>query len=340
MSDFPASVRSKKKESRLGVLLTALFCGLFLWWWFTPGPVPADTERNPLYWVGLARERLGTSEPGLAQRLEIIMISEALRRRGDVDPAAKIEADWLPASWQAASPPAAGPEMTGSQNADTEVEPDPDLDPPATALPWPSALPEAFGPVLTRLDEAAIAFDALEIERGQTVLRDAAAAGAAMPEPARTEALWLVTARQARYGLAGDAAETRARQATAARPAELPGWLVAELLEGEIIAPVVAACAALPADHPRLIALAGQWRALVRRGLVDRDYTLIARLGPAADASQPPSRPPDAAAEAPASTLWSAVEANRLGEATRLAGKDPSAQLAIARLLVWLAGEG
>jgi hypothetical protein len=245
-------------------------------------------------------------------RLEIILIAEALRARGENEPADKLEADWLPGDWTAAA-------TAGAAEAPPE---------PAAA---PDGPPAEVSPVITRLDEAAAAFDTLEIERGQEVLRAAAEVAAGLSDPVRAETLWLVAARQARNGLAADAVVTRQKIPPGAgidRP--FPDWLVAELFDGDIVAPVIAACSTLPAGDPQLSALAARWRALARDRLIARDHPLLTRHGPSADASVPPDDPSTA-------TLWTAVEANRLGEAARLAGNDPSAQLAIARLLIWLA---
>jgi hypothetical protein len=301
----------KRKEGWFGVLVTAVLCGVFLWWWFLPEPVSAEAERDPLRWVGLARKSLGSADPTLAMRLEIILIAEALRARGETEPAAKMEADWLPPAWASRAQPSA-----------TEAPPGPDVD---TAGP-----PTELASVFTRLDEAAAAFDTLEIERGQEVLRAAAAVAAGLADPLREQGLWLVAARQARNGLAADAILTRQKIPGAGTGRPFPDWLMAELFDGDIVAPVVAATRALPASDPQVLALTDRWRSLARDRLIARDHPLLTRHGPAADASMPPADPDTA-------TLWAAVEANRLGEAVRLAGNDPSAQLAIARLLTWLA---
>ena len=307
------------------MLVTALLCGIFLWWWFLPEPVSSETERDPLHWVGLARQSLGPAEPALGMRFEIIMIAEALRQRGEHEAAGKLEADWLPSQWPpAAEPaPAAEPSPTEAGNAAADES----SVPPAPAAP---AVPDALAPIAARLDEAAAAFDTLDIERGQTVLREAAAAAAELPDPARSHGCWLVAARQARNGLAADAVVTRRNAPAATGAAAFPDWLVTESFAGDIIAPVINAHAILPATHPQAVALAARWRALVRARLIERDHPLFTRHGPAADASQP-------AEDAAAPTLWAAVEANRLGEAARIAGDDPSARLAVARLLTWLA---
>jgi hypothetical protein len=301
----------KRKEGWFGVLVTAVLCGLFLWWWFLPEPVSAEAERDPLRWVGLARKNLGSADPTLPMRLEIILIAEALRARGETGPAAKIEADWLPPGW-----------ASRAQTSAAEAPPEPNAE---AAGP-----PADLASVLTRLNEAATAFDILEIERGQEDLRAAAGVAAGLPDPLREQALWLVAARQARNGLSADAIFTRRKISGAGTGRPFPDWLVAEMFDGDIVAPVVAACSVLPASDPQVLALADRWRALARDRLTARDHPLLTRHGPTADASMPPADPDTA-------TLWSAVEANRLGEAARLAGNDPSAQLAIARLLTLLA---
>lgn len=316
MPDAPAEPQRRRQEGWFGVLVTAALCAIFLWWWFLPEPVSSETERDPLHWVGLARGNLGHGEPTLAMRFEIIMIAEALRQRGEHEAAGKLEADWLPPQWPRAA-------------ASGENAPDEAAVATAVASTTP-AVPGELAPIRTRLDEAAGAFDTLEIEDGQAILRQAAEAAAVLPEPARSLACWLVAARQARNGLAADAVATRQRAPAAAGGPDFPDWLVTELFGGDILAPVVAARGSLPVADPQVISLAARWRALVRERLVLRDHPLLTRHGPAADASR-------TAGEAAAGTLWAAVEANRLGEAARLAGDDPSSQLAVARLLTWLA---
>lgn len=306
MPDTPSPPKPRKKESWLGVVLTAALCGIFLWWWFLPPPVTADTERDPLYWVGLARKELGGTQPSLEMRFDIIMIAEGLRQRGEGDAASKLEADWLPAAWQSPTDPTA------------DQAPTPDLAPPAD-----------FAPVIARLNEAIAAFDALEFERAQTVLREAAQTASALPDPTRTHALWLVAARQARNGLASDAVLTREKLAAPSPGDGFPDWLVAELFDGDIVAPVLAAQASRAAETAVVTALAARWRSLMRERLIHRDHPLLTRHGPATDASTP--------LDDDAPSLWASVEANQLGAAARLAGKNTAAKLAIARLLVWLA---
>ena len=299
---------TRKKESWLGVVLTALVCGVFLWWWFLPPPISSETERDPLYWIGLAREAVGSTEPTLSQRLDVIMIAEALRQHGAMEAARKVEADWLPDAWR---------------NVPSDLA-------TAVAAEDSPAPPESMTAVRSRIDEAAAAFDMLEIERGQAVLRDAVQEAGALPAADAALARWWLAARQARSGLAADAVETRRVIDAAATVATFPDWLVAELFEGDIAAPVVASLAARPAAGPEATALAQRWRALVKRRLTERDHPAFVHDGPAADASRPPADPATP-------SLWAAVEANRLTEARRLAGNDPSAQLAVARLLAWLA---
>lgn len=332
MPNTPASPARPRPEGWFGVLVTAALCGIFLWWWFLPEPVSSATERDPLYWVGLARSHQGSAEPTLSMRLEIIMIAEALREHGESTVADRLENDWLPPDW----PPAGEPETAASDGSATDSATDDPVtdafptDPDVTAAlaPGPTGDPDPIG---ASLEEAAAAFDTLDIEHGQHLLQEAAQAAAALPEPARTHALWRVAARQARSGLAADAAVTRQHQSMSPGSPEFPDWLIAEMNAGDLLAPVVHAHAALPADHPRVVALASRWRALVRERLRQRDHPLFIRHGPATDASAPMP------AETDTPTLWSAVESNRLGEAARLAGDDPAACLAIARLLTWLA---
>lgn len=329
MPDTPAPPARPRPEGWFGVLVTAVLCGIFLWWWFLPEPVSSETERDPLYWVGLARAHQGAAEPTLSMRLEIIMIAEALREHGESTVADRLENDWLPPTWPRATPP------------DTAAGDDPAANNSAAGASTATTTGLATGPapggtgepdlIAARLEQAAAAFDTLDIEQGQRLLQEAAQAAAALPEPARTHALWRVAARQARSGLAADAAVTRQHQSMSPGSPEFPDWLIAEMSAGDLLAPVVDAHAALPADHPRVVALATRWRTLVRERLRQRDHPLFTRHGPATDASRPV---PDAAT---APTLWSAVEANRLGEAARLAGNDPAACLAVARLLAWLA---
>jgi hypothetical protein len=302
----------RKKESWLGVVFTALLCAIFLWWWFQPAPITADTERSPLYWAGLARKHLGRAEPTLPMRFEIIMIAEAFRERGEQDAAGKLEADWLPPSWTTT-----GPDGAGGRPAD-ETAPD-----------SPAAPPPELAPLIARFDEAGAALDSLDIERGQDVFRQAADAARKLPEPLRTQALWLVTARQARNSLTAEASTTRQPLAPATAPDDFPDWLADELLEAEIIAPLLASLQGQPADAPPVLRLANQWRSRVRRQAALREPCLISRDGPAADASRPPATDVQA--------LRQAVEANQLGEAARLAKENAGAQLAVARLLIWLA---
>jgi hypothetical protein len=302
----------KHKEGWLGVLFTAVLCGVFLWWWFLPGPVSADAERDPMYWIGMAEQAMGAAEPSLAQRMEIVMISEGLKMLGHGGPAKELESRWLPAPWLDHHDPSS-PEA-----------------PPEAAPSAPETWPVEARPVIARLDQATAAFDTLDIEAGQSLLRTAATEAAALPMPARSHALWLVTARQARNGLASDAIQTRDTLMPAASDAAIPDWLVAELFAGDIVAPMVAACERLPSDHPQVITLVRQWRALLKQRLHHRDHSLLARHGAETDASRPHQQP-----ESPA--LWEAVEANRLDQASAIAGADPTAHLAIARMLSWMA---
>jgi len=302
----PSPPKTRKKEGWMGVCFTAVLCAIFLWWWLQPAPLTAETERSPLYWAGLAREHLGAAEPTLAMHLEIIMIAEGLRERGQQAVAAALEADWLPPSWPAGTP-AASPTADG-------------------AAP-PAARPPELAPLAARLAEAAAALDALDIEHGQSVLREAAEAAAALTEPLRAEALWLVTARQARNSLTAEAARTRQLLAAAPATGGFPDWLADELLEAEIIAPLTASLHQQPAGTPAVLRLAGEWRAMVRARAAVREQSLLSRDGPAADASLPPATG--------VQELRQAVEANQLGHARRLAANNPAAQLAVARLLVW-----
>jgi len=318
----PETPPTRKKEGWRGVVVTALLCGLFLWWWFQPAPVSAETERDPLYWAGRARAALGSSPPSLAQRLEIIMISEALRAQGDEGPAEALEVDWLPSAWRAT---ATLPTDDGAPWDDRIEAADTD----GSASPTPVAVPAGMESLWPPLDLAATAFDTLEIEAGQQALQEAARVAAAQPEPARTHGLWLVAARQARNGLEADAAATR-KQVRADGGGEFPDWLVAEMVDGGVVAPVVAACATRPEIDPLVMQFIDRWRSMVRDRWRHRDHPLLTRHGPAADASA--TREP-----AGAGSLWAHVEANRLTAAAALAGDDPSAHLAIARLLVWLA---
>ncbi|MFN0125743.1 MAG: hypothetical protein ACKV19_03540 [Verrucomicrobiales bacterium] len=323
MTAFPVPQRSRNKpEGWFGVMATALLCALFLWWWFQPEPVSAETQRDPLYWIGRARQELGNVQPSLAQRLEIIMIAEALRTHGSHDVSERLETDWLPAAWR--RPPAQPPD-TLPTSSDAPTPPHPEITPAAPVANTPN-----MAAIHDQLAQAAHAFDAIEIDRGAEMMRAAGRTAAGLPDPARIEALWFVAARQARAGLAADAIETCAQLPPAANRQPFPDWLIAELLDGDVVAPVVGSLSDLNAEEPAAIAFAAQWRSHVRRRLVGRDAELLTRHGPAADAATPGELPGER-------TLWAAVQANRLGEAAALAQNNPSSHLAIARLLTWLA---
>lgn len=301
MAPTPSPAPKKKKEGWLGVGFTAVLCGIFLFWWYQPTRVDTTTERDPTYWVGLARQELGTTEPPLSLRLEIILITEALRAHRQEIVADALETDWLPPAWL---------------SSPTETRPD---DTPTTL---PAPLTEA-------LEEAATALDSLDIEHGQLVLRTAATTAASLPAASRQTALWLVTARQARHGFPSEASQTRQQLNAQSATEELPPWLLAELFDAEIIAPVVASYQDQPPTSPPVIDLAQRWRQLARDRSAVREQSLLSLDGPAADASMP--------APAAARALHQAVTSNQWEEVRRLSARNPTAQLAVARLLTWLA---
>jgi hypothetical protein len=280
---------------------TAVLCGIFLFWWYQPTRVDTTTERDPTYWVGLARQELGTTEPPLSLRLEIILITEALRAHRQEIVADALETDWLPPAWLS-----------------SPTEPRPDA--PPTTLP---------APLTAALEEAASALDSLDIEHGQLVLRTAATTAASLPAESRQTALWLVTARQARHGFPTEASQTRQQLNAQSATEELPPWLLAELFDAEIIAPVVASYQNQPPTSPPVIDLAQRWRQLARDRSAVREQNLLCLDGPAADASRP--------APAAARALHQAVTSNQWEEVRRLSARNPAAQLAVARLLTWLA---
>jgi hypothetical protein len=284
---------------------TAVLCGIFLFWWYQPTRVDTTTERDPTYWVGLARQELGTAEPPLSLRLEIILITEALRAHRQEIVADALETDWLPPAWL---------------SSPTETRPD------AT----PTSLPAPLTAALTAaLEEAATALDSLDIEHGQLVLRTAATTAASLPAASRQAALWLVTARQARHGFPTEASQTRQQLNAQSATEELPPWLLAELFDAEIIAPVVASYQNQPPTSPPVLDLAQRWRQLARDRSAVREQSLLSLDGPAADASMP--------APAAARALHQAVTSNQWEEVRRLSARNPAAQLAVARLLTWLA---
>lgn len=304
MDPTPSPAPKKKKEGWLGVGFTAVLCGIFLLWWYQPTRVDTTTERDPTYWVGLARQELGTAEPHLSLRLEIILITEALRAHRQEIVADALETDWLPPAWL---------------SSPTETRPD---DTPTTP-PTPLA-------VLTpALEEAATALDSLDIEHGQLVLRTAATTAASLPAESRPAALWLVTARQARHGFPTDARQSRQQLDPQSAPEEFSPWLLAELFDAEIIAPVVASYQNQPPTSPPVIDLAQRWRQLARDRSAVREQSLLCLDGPTADASMP--------APAAARALHQAVTSNQWEEVRRLSARNPAAQLAVARLLTWLA---
>ena len=301
MDPTPSPAPQKKKEGWLGVGFTAVLCGIFLFWWYQPTRVDTTTERDPTYWVGLARQELGTTEPPLSLRLEIILITEALRAHRQEIVADALETDWLPPAWL---------------SSPTETRPD----------DTPTTLP---APLTAALEEAATAHDALDIQPGQLVLRTAATAAARLPAASRQTALWLVTARQARHGFPSEASQTRQQLNAQSATEELPPWLLAELFDAEIIAPVVASYQNQPPTSPPVIDLAQRWRQLARDRSAVREQSLLSLDGPAADASMP--------APAAARALHQAVTSNQWEEVRRLSARNPTAQLAVARLLTWLA---
>lgn len=301
MAPTPSPAPKKKKEGWLGVGFTAVLCGIFLFWWYQPTRVDTTTERDPTYWVGLARQELGTTEPPLSLRLEIILITEALRAHRQEIVADALETDWLPPAWL---------------SSPTETRPDDTL----TTLP---------APLTKALEEAATALDSLDIEHGQLVLRTAATTAASLPAASRQTALWLVTARQARHGFPSEASQTRQQLNAQSATEELPPWLLAELFDAEIIAPVVASYQDQPPTSPPVIDLAQRWRQLARDRSAVREQSLLSLDGPAADASMP--------APAAARALHQAVTSNQWEEVRRLSARNPTAQLAVARLLTWLA---
>lgn len=280
---------------------TAVLCGIFLLWWYQPTRVDTTTERDPTYWVGLARQELGTTEPPLSLRLEIILITEALRAHRQEIVADALETDWLPPAWL---------------SSPTETRPDA----PPTTLP---------APLTAALEEAASALDSLDIEHGQLVLRTAATTAASLPAESRQTALWLVTARQARHGFPTEASQTRQQLNAQSATEELPPWLLAELFDAEIIAPVVASYQNQPPTSPPVLDLAQRWRQLARDRSAVREQSLLCLDGPAADASMP--------TPAAARALHQAVTSNQWEEVRRLSTRNPAAQLAVARLLTWLA---
>jgi hypothetical protein len=301
MDPTPSPAPKKKKEGWLGVGFTAVLCGIFLFWWYQPTRVDTTTERDPTYWVGLARQELGTAEPPLSLRLEIILITEALRAHRQEIVADALETDWLPPAWLS-----------------SPADPRPDATP--TTLP---------APLTAALEEAATALDSLDIEHGQLVLRTAATTAASLPAASRQAALWLVTARQARHGFPTEASQTRQQLNAQSATEELPPWLLAELFDAEIIAPVVASYQNQPPTSPPVLDLAQRWRQLARDRSAVREQSLLSLDGPAADASMP--------APAAARALHQAVTSNQWEEVRRLSARNPAAQLAVARLLTWLA---
>lgn len=301
MAPTPSPAPQKKKEGWLGVGFTAVLCGIFLFWWYQPTRVDTTTERDPTYWVGLARQELGNTEPPLSLRLEIILITEALRAHRQEIVADALETDWLPPAWL---------------SSPTETRPD----------DTPTTLP---APLTAALEEAATALDSLDIEHGQLVLRTAATTAASLPAASRQTALWLVTARQARHGFPSEASQTRQQLNAQSTTEELPPWLLAELFDAEIIAPVVASYQDQPPTSPPVIDLAQRWRQLARDRSAVREQSLLSLDGPAADASMP--------APAAARALHQAVTSNQWEEVRRLSARNPTAQLAVARLLTWLA---
>lgn len=301
MDPTPSPAPQKKKEGWLGVGFTAVLCGIFLFWWYQPTRVDTTTERDPTYWVGLARQELGNTEPPLSLRLEIILITEALRAHRQEIVADALETDWLPPAWL---------------SSPTETRPD----------DTPTTLP---APLTAALEEAATALDSLDIEHGQLVLRTAATTAASLPAASRQVALWLVTARQARHGFPSEASQTRQQLNAQSTTEELPPWLLAELFDAEIIAPVVASYQDQPPTSPPVIDLAQRWRQLARDRSAVREQSLLSLDGPAADASMP--------APAAARALHQAVTSNQWEEVRRLSARNPTAQLAVARLLTWLA---
>ena len=101
------------------------------------------------------------------------------------------------------------------------------------------------------------------------------------------------------------------------------------MFDAEIIAPVVASYQNQPPTSPPVIDLAQRWRQLARDRSAVREQSLLCLDGPAADASSP--------APAAARALHQAVTSNQWEEVRRLSARNPAAQLAVARLLTWLA---
>lgn len=304
------SASPKKKEGWRGILFTALLCGLFLWWWFQPVPPPPGAPHDPLHWVGLARQDLDGQPPTAAMRLEAVMIAEAVRLRGDDFAAAKIEEDWLPPAWR----------------------PAPNGAPPAT----PPGSP-VFEHARETFIQAAAAIDQLEIEKGESLLREAAAQAQRQAEPQRGGLLWWTASQQARHGFVESAAATRAAIAETALPASAPLWLVQELLLSDMGAPTLQWFAARAEDDAEALAAVHFWRTLIRERLQQNDQSLLAAAGPYADASAA-----DESAMLGRPALHRLVQANDMAAVqARFPAKnlppDAAAQrLSIARSMAWL----
>ena len=146
-------------------------------------------ERDPLYWLGLARKELGSREPTASARFESLVVALSFQRSGKEAVVAAIADDWFAPPWRAALPP----RPAADQSTTTE----------ASSIP-----PVAFAPVLAAMSQARTALDELEVDRAQAAFHEAVTAAKSLSQPESDQALWLVACRQARSGLRADAKQT------------------------------------------------------------------------------------------------------------------------------------
>ncbi len=303
------AVPPKKKEGWRGVLLTALACGAFLWFWFSPERKSAD-EMSPMEWVALALKTLPKENRKDAMvSYEIALLADALRLK---DPALADEVlKSLPDPLFAAASDASAP--------------------PVNVVP-PGFPAEVKGTV----DAALAAYDLVDIPAGGEKLAAALSQIRVLADPSlKASAAVHLAVVETRLGLADKArgifsAVPEARQAPLAVPVETAVLFP----QADLVAPALSWLTGHSGQAPLIVPQLVQAR---RQRLANKERGELAIHGSAAEPWADPADPERQRRQ----DIWAAVEARQFPKVRELTDAAPAgearalAYFTAARAMYW-----
>jgi hypothetical protein len=316
----------KRRESHLGIIVTALACGGFLWWWFTPATPDSTQQHDPMFWFASARTQLRQSDHGIAIDYDLFSLARGLLLTGD----AGAEAVASIIHHRALHGAALGIDMP-DQPAEQPV--------PATSNESSAAASSPEEAVEHSLAEAQTAYNTLDFDGGARWLDKAVSAATESARGPAQNAAWArVAAAQFKLG-AYEAAQKSMQSLRASDPGALTtlsGEIIVKLAETDAVAPCLEWLAAAPPDSDGTRAVVKALAGTIDSRFQHRESGELAaqssRANPGARLDTDRQRRAD---------LWEAVETDRLDRAGQLADSAPpgveraAAFITIARALAW-----